>query len=79
MSRRWENVLALAREIERAMTKGESPEMTSAERLARSVIELQKWLAGPQQPNLGGRWHRGRAQSPSGSPRSDDSGYGDSG
>ena len=72
MSHRWENVLALAREIERAVTKGESPEMTSAERLARSVIELQKWLAGPKQPNLGGRWHRGRAQSPS-APQADDS------
>jgi hypothetical protein len=74
MSRRWENVIALAREIERAVTKGESPEMTSAERLARSVIELQKWLAGPQQPNLGGRWHRGRAQVPSDSPLADDPG-----
>jgi hypothetical protein len=73
MSRRWENVIALAREIERAVTKGESPEMTSAERLARSVIEMQKWLAGPRQPNLGGRWHRGRAQGPSSDgPRADD-------
>lgn len=64
MSQRWENVLTLAREIERAVAKGETPELTSAERLARSVIDLQKWLAGPRQPNLGGRWNRGRAHPP---------------
>lgn len=64
MSQKWENVLTLAREIERAVAKGETPELTSAERLARSVIDLQKWLAGPRQPNLGGKWNRGRAQSP---------------
>lgn len=64
MSRRWENVLTLAQEIERAMARGETPELTSAERLARSVLELQKWLAGPRQPNLGGNWNRGRGQPP---------------
>lgn len=64
MSQKWENVLTLAREIERALAKGETPELTSAERLARSVIDMQKWLAGPRQPNLGGKWNRGRGQSP---------------
>lgn len=64
MSRQWENVLTLAQEIERAMARGETPELTSAERLARSVLELQKWLAGPRQPNLGRRWNRKRGPSP---------------
>lgn len=64
MSRQWENVVTLAREIEHAMERGETPELTSAERLARSVIELQKWLAGPKQPNLGRRWSRGGPRTP---------------
>lgn len=66
MSHRWENVVTLAREVEGAVAKGESPELTSAARLARSVIELQRWLVGPRQPNLGGKWNRGRAQRPVG-------------
>lgn len=46
MSTRWENVVTLAREVDAAFGRGESPDSTIVARLARAVVDFQNELAG---------------------------------
>ena len=46
MNARWQNVLLLAHEVERACAQEQEPDVAHVARLARAVLNLQDYLVG---------------------------------
>lgn len=46
MDARWQNVVLLANEVERAYSKEQAPDVAYVARLARAVLNLQQHMVG---------------------------------